>query len=205
MSEDVTARRRRPPEERRREITAAAERIALDEGLAAVTVRAVAGRVGVAPSLVGHYVPSMDELVTAVFESVARREIASMTRLLAAAPGPIERLRLLVDVVAAPDREDVALWSDAWSLARRNAGLAAATRACLDSWQDVARTIVAEGRASGAFPVGDPERTGLLLFALIDATNAYSRVGYRSDAERTDLIRDAVARAVGLPVSALTG
>jgi hypothetical protein len=74
---------------------------------------------------------------------------------------------------------------------------------CLDAWQGVASSIVAAGHASGAFPSGDPEHVGLVLFALIDATNAYSRVAYRTDAERSALIRTAVASALGLAPGAL--
>jgi AcrR family transcriptional regulator len=202
-SRTPAARRRLSPAERVAQVSAAAESIALVDGLAAVTVRSIAARMHVGPSLVAHYVTTMDALVAATFEAVARREIATMSAALGSASGPLERLRLLVGVVAAPDREDVALWSDAWSLARRNPLLAASARECLDTWQAVARDIVAEGRASGAFPTGDPEEVGLLLFALIDATNAYSRVGYRSDEERSALIRTAVARAVGLAPSSL--
>ncbi|MCS5497904.1 TetR/AcrR family transcriptional regulator [Cnuibacter physcomitrellae] len=203
MSPSRSPRRRMQPAERVAQIAATAEEVALSEGLAAITVRSVAGRMGVAPSLVAHYVPSMDELVTATFDRVARREISAMSALLERAATPLEQLRLLVGVVAAPDREDVPLWSDAWSLARRNTSLAAAARDCLDAWQGVASSIVAAGRASGAFPSGDPEHVGLVLFALIDATNAYSRVAYRTDAERSALIRTAVASALGLAPGAL--
>ena len=197
------SRRRLQPDERLAQVAAAAESVALTDGLAAMTVRSVAARMGVAPSLVAHYAPSMDELVAETFDRVARREIETMSTLLASAPSPLDRLRLLVGVVAAPDREDVPLWSDAWSLARRNPLLAAAARDRLDDWQEVARGIVAAGRDSGVFPSGDPEHVGLLLFALIDATNAYSRVAYRTDAERSALIRTAVAHAVGLEPEAL--
>ena len=61
---------RRPPAERRAELAASARAVALDEGLAAVTLRAVAARAGVTPALVAHYHESMDALVAETFTSI---------------------------------------------------------------------------------------------------------------------------------------
>ena len=68
MSQESTVRRtRKSPAERRDEIAAAARDIALADGLVAVTLRAVAARVGVAPGLVAHHVDGMDALVADTF------------------------------------------------------------------------------------------------------------------------------------------
>jgi AcrR family transcriptional regulator len=54
---------RRSAAERVAQIADAARAIAIESGLSAVTLRAVASEVGVAPALVAHYAPSMDDLV----------------------------------------------------------------------------------------------------------------------------------------------
>uniref|UniRef100_UPI0035B20C3D TetR family transcriptional regulator n=1 Tax=Microbacterium sp. TaxID=51671 RepID=UPI0035B20C3D len=54
---------RRSAAERLQQISSAAQALAREAGLSAVTLRAVATEIGVAPALVAHYVPSMDALV----------------------------------------------------------------------------------------------------------------------------------------------
>ena len=64
MSTPVRTRAaRKSPAERSAEIAEAARLLALEQGLTAVTLRAIAARAGVAPALVAHYQPSMDALV----------------------------------------------------------------------------------------------------------------------------------------------
>lgn len=194
------ARTRRSPAERALEIALAAQELALDDGLSALTLRGIGTRVGVASSLVAHYETSTDALVARTFRILADREIAEVTAIVRSASGPTARLRALVDAVSDPARDDVAaLWSDAWSLGRRNAGLAAAARDCMAAWQTLATDVVADGVRTGEFTTDSPEQVALLLFALVDATNAYGLVDYRTGAERDQLIRRAVARAVAVP------
>jgi AcrR family transcriptional regulator len=201
-------RRRRSPAERALEIALAAESLALEDGLAALTLRGLGARVGVASSLIAHYEVSTESLVARTFRILAEREITEVTAIVDAQHSPTDRLRALVDAVADPARDDVAaLWSDAWSLGRRNEALAEAARECMGAWQSLAERIVAGGVATGEF-AGDaadaPHRVALLLFALVDATNAYALVDYRTAAERDQLIRRAVALAVAVPPERLT-
>ena len=72
---------RRSAAERVAQIAGAARSIALESGLGAVTLRAVAGAVGVAPALVAHYAPSMDELVADTFSRVVGDELAEVIAL----------------------------------------------------------------------------------------------------------------------------
>src|SRR4051794_21027519 len=68
------ARSRKRPEERREEILSAAAAIALDEGLERITLRAVAGRLGVRPGLISHYFPAAEGLVEEAFVRAATVE-----------------------------------------------------------------------------------------------------------------------------------
>jgi AcrR family transcriptional regulator len=66
---------RKAPDERRAEIAEAARALALDDGLAAVTLRGVAARGGLTPALVAHYRPNMDELVAETFRTIVAAEL----------------------------------------------------------------------------------------------------------------------------------
>lgn len=200
------ARRRLSPAEREAQITAAAVDLARSEGLAAVTLRGVAAVVGVAPSLVAHYRPSMEDLVGETFRTVATGEVAEVRAIVGAAPDPVSGLRTLLRCIADPARDDVAtLWADAWSIGRTNAALATAARDVMDDWQVLATTVVADGVRAGVMRTDDPDGVGRLLFALVDATNGYALVDYLDRPTREGLVRTTIARTVGLDGSALSG
>lgn len=199
-------RRRLGPAEREAQITAGAVTVARADGLAAVTLRGVAAAVGVAPSLVAHYRPSMDVLVGDTFRSIAADEVAEVRRLVERRADPVERLSVLLAAVADPARDDVAvLWADAWSLGRTNEVLAAAARDVMDDWQRLATGVVADGVDAGVMRAEDPAAVGRLLFALVDATNGYALVDYLDRPTREGLILATIARAVGLDPGALGG
>lgn len=198
-------RRRLSPAEREAQITDAAAAVARTDGLTAVTLRGVAAAVGVAPSLVAHYRPSMDELVGDTFRSIASTEVAEVARLVADEGDPVAQLAVLVAAVTDAARDDVAvLWADAWSLGRTNEVLAAAARDVMDSWQRLATDVVTAGVRAGVVRAEDPAAIGRLLFALVDATNGYALVDYLDRATRDDLVRSTIARAVGLDAASLT-
>lgn len=171
-----------------------------------MTLRGVAAVIGVAPSLVAHYRPSMEDLVGETFRTVAVAEVAEVRAVVAAAPDPVSRLRTLLGCIADPARDDVAtLWADAWSIGRTNAALATAARDVMDDWQLLATTVVVEGVRAGVLHTDDPDGVGRLLFALVDATNGYALVDYLDRPTREGLVRTTIARAVGLDGSALSG
>lgn len=197
-------RRRLSPAEREAQIAAAAVTVARADGLAAVTLRGVAAAVGVAPSLVAHYRPAMEDLVGETFRTVAGHEVAEVRALVAAEPDPVARLRTLLACIADPRRDDVAtLWADAWSIGRTNPGLAAAAREVMDDWQALATEVVRRGVIDGAMHTDDPDEVSRLLFALVDATNGYALVDYLDRPTRERLVRTTIAHAVGLDDDAL--
>ncbi|MBT2502199.1 TetR/AcrR family transcriptional regulator [Curtobacterium sp. ISL-83] len=200
-------RRRLSPAERSAQIGRAAIDLARAEGLSAVTLRGIAASVGVAPSLVAHYHPSMEDLVGATFRSIAAAEVAEVRRIVGSAStaDPLAPLRTLLDCISDPARDDVAaLWADAWSIGRTNDALAAAAREVMDDWQGLATSVVTDGVAAGVLRTEDPDAVARLLFALVDATNGYALVQYLDRRTREDLVRAGVARAVGLDERDLT-
>ncbi|UOE44423.1 TetR/AcrR family transcriptional regulator [Agromyces larvae] len=192
---------RKSPAERAAEIRDAARALALDGGLVAVTLRAVAARVGVAPALVAHYEPSMDELVAQTFRAITTDELADVVELVTGAgeASARSRVRALVATALDPARDDVtAVWVDAWSLGRRNPALAAAVRAVADGWQSQVARIVRDGIADGEFGADvDADAIAWLLVGIIDGLNAQSVVHDRHDPGRAEIVLRTIDRELG--------
>ncbi|AAT89879.1 TetR family transcriptional regulator [Leifsonia xyli subsp. xyli] len=195
---------RKPPAERRADLSAAAGVLAVEDGLAAVTLRAVAARAGVAPALVAHYWPSMEALVTATFSEVVSAEVAEVRAILARHPEPAARLSALVATLLDGTRDAVtAVWVEAWMLGRRNDALAAAVRGQMDAWQDLIEEVIAAGVARGVFRTGDPGAVAWHLLGTIDGLNAQAFLRWGATTDRTALLARALEGMLGLPPGAL--
>ncbi|SEI01940.1 MULTISPECIES: TetR family transcriptional regulator C-terminal domain-containing protein [unclassified Leifsonia] len=195
---------RRPPAERRAELSAAARDVALADGLAAVTLRGVAARAGVAPALVAHYHPAMDELVASAFRAVVAAELDELRGLLAPFDGPTARLDALLRTLLDGTREDVTLvWVEAWALGRRNEALAAAVRGEMDAWQALILSVIEDGVAAGDFRPDDPAQAAWQLLGMIDGLNAQALVRWGAGGERGPALARAVEGMLGLERGAL--
>ncbi|RNE67448.1 TetR/AcrR family transcriptional regulator [Cryobacterium tepidiphilum] len=198
-----TRAERKAPEERAAEIQAAARRIALQQGLAAVTLRAVAGAVGVTPALVAHYAPNMDALVAETFGAIVRGELDEV-REIVVQPTASRRLARLLSTLLDGSRADVtAVWVESWTLGRRNEALGASVRAEMDAWQQAVQEIIASGVEAGEFHTDDPTAVAWQLLGMIDGLNAHALVRWGAAAERGPLIAHAVEGMLGLPRGAL--
>ena len=181
---------RKPAAERRADITAAAVALALEEGLAGVTMRAVATRIGVAPALVAHYEPNMDELVTSTFRAIVGGELDELQVQLAPIASAAEKLDLLVGTLLDGSRDAVThVWVDGWSLGRRNETLAQGVRAEMDRWHEAITRILVVGRKTGEFGVREADAVAWQILGMIDGLNAHALVRWGRDADRPDLLR----------------
>jgi AcrR family transcriptional regulator len=195
---------RKTPAERAAEIADAAHELALEQGLSAVTLRAVAARIDVAPALVAHYEPDMQALIASTFASIVAAELAEVDALVAGLPTPRERLAAMLATLLDGSRDDVTvIWVEAWAMGRRNEALAASVRDEMDAWQAVIRGVVEAGVASGDFQTDDPAAAAWQLLGMIDGLNAQALVRWGDAADRGSLISHAVEGMLRLERGAL--
>ena len=204
MSETSTARRvRKTPEQRRAELAAAARAVALEQGLDAVTLRAVAARAGVAPGLVAHYGDGMEELVAATFGDLVRAELDEVAALVRQRHDPAARIGLLLDTLLDGTRRDITLvWVQAWGIGARSDVLAARVRVEMDAWQEMIAAEIVRGMDAGVFTPGaaaDPAAIAWHLLAMIDGLNAHSLVRWDAQPGRRTLTIRSVAGLLGIP------
>lgn len=204
MSSEGQRRSRKPPNERAAEVRRAAVDIARADGLYAVTLRAVAKRVGVTSALVSHYEPNMDALVAATFTTVVHSELLEVQSQCAAQQTPTEAMRWLVTRLPDQSRnETTAVWLDSWSLGRRIGVISDAVREQMDAWQDFVVGIVQRGVDVGEFTTDEPDAVAWQLLGMIDGLNAQSLVHYRDTTSRSRLLGSAMEHELGLPLGAL--
>lgn len=205
MSQASTAHRtRKTPAERRDEIAAAAREIALEQGLDAVTLRAVAARVGVAPGLIAHHADGMDVLVAETFGAVVAEELRAVRDAMRVTDAATTRLGILLDTVLGDEPGAVTLvWVQGWALGTRNEELAVRVRAEMDAWQRALAAEIERGRERGEFGDVDADAIAWHLLAMIDGLGAHGLVSWRDDPSRAELTRRALAGLLGVPAPAL--
>jgi len=83
-------------DERRDQIAKAVMALAAEEGASAISIAAVAHRVGVTPSALYRHYPSKDAILSATLDRMAERMETNLERARAAAAGPMEALERLL-------------------------------------------------------------------------------------------------------------
>lgn len=187
------------PEQRDRSILDGAIGLARESGLEALTVRAVASRVGVAPALVVHYRPGMDTFLADVFGEIVAAERDEVMAGFDPAIGVRDNLFHMVEALLDGDRDDVTLvWVQAWALGARNEALAARVRTEMDQWQSAIEHSLRRAVMAGELAATRTDTAAWLLLAMVDGMNAHSLVKWAPH-DRTDLARRALAMALDVP------
>lgn len=195
--------KRKMPAERRGELLARAVDISRDEGLSAVTMRKVAGDLGVTPGLVSHYFSSAEQLIAAVFRVAADADLAEARLRVAAGALAADKINALMDYVLDDCSVDAsALWLEAWSLGRRNPTLAAEANALTREWLAFIVEIVRAGCARREFRVADPDVAARRLLTMIDGLGAQKVIRSVSSDEIKHIGRTYCASELGLAESA---
>lgn len=160
---------RMDPEARRARISDAARAVVLRQGLARTTVRDIAAEMGTSPGLVHHYVGSMDELLSEVFEAVAREGIEGTRAAMRSAGSPARQLRAFLATALRPGHgSSFQLWLDAWAEASRRPDLGATSRRLNIEWQQILAEVIEEGVSTGDFSCADPDGTAWRIMSLLD-------------------------------------
>jgi AcrR family transcriptional regulator len=153
-------------DERREAILQAAMRVALAEGLAAMTVRRVAAEAGVATGQVHHHFTSGGELKSLAFVRLIRELLdADM-------PGENASWRARLHAMLGSDdggfEPYIRLWREAQLLASRDADIKSAYVMTMEMWHQETVAIIRAGAEANAFTLTDrPENIAWRLIGLV--------------------------------------
>lgn len=191
---------RRSAAERVEQIASAAQSLARAAGLSAVTLRAVATEIGVAPALVAHYVPSMDALVGDTFAAIVGDELAEVEELAAGRGSASDALAAVLASLLDEGRAEVTrIWVQSWSLGGRNDVLAGRVREQMDAWRTFLSGVIERGLAAGEFRCDDALGIAGQILGMVDGLNAHSLVAWQDASERTRLLLRSVEAMLDLP------
>ncbi|GGK62041.1 TetR/AcrR family transcriptional regulator [Streptomyces flaveus] len=201
-----TARSRRlPPAERRQEIIEAAAAVALEEGLAAVTYRSVAARLGCAPGLVHHYFDAVEALEAEAFTHAVstdfERTFQEVEELGDAVQGLRHMLRVWVSESPEPHKT---VWLDAWYMAARKPRVHAAVDHAMRITHSRLVEVLDRGVREERFASHDPDALAWQLLTALDGVIVHSSIGVNQgivDVRRT--IAHFTETALGLERDAL--
>lgn len=162
-------RRRKNPEERRREIVSAAARLAGKAGLSSISLRSVAQEAGVAPGLVNHYFPAVEQLVAEAFAQVGAEDLTEQFAAIRRESAPVQQMRQYLQAALADEPGSMRLLAvEACYLARFQPLLSDALTVLFDAWDAEMSRLIDAGIRKGAFRSDDPMKSAIHIFALID-------------------------------------
>ena len=209
MSQSVSTtkpRVRLSASERSAAILDAAVAIARDNGLSAVTLRAVAGRIDVASGLITHYEPSIDLLVARVFRAIVSAELQDLEMELAQFETALDRMRALIVTLLGGGRESTTVvWVEAYAIGRRNAALATAVHAETRAWTEFVGKTIEAGVHEGVFRVANVADTAWQLIGMIDGLNAQALLRESDALPYVAQMARASEALLGAPAGSLAG
>ena len=189
--------KRMTPDQRREAIVAAALDVAVRKGLASTTVRDVAAEMGTSSGLIHHYFDSMDEVLAAAFERVAKQDLELSASAMAKAPSPVEALRVFFRTYTPADKDwAFQLWLDAWAEAARRPALQAISRRLNLAWQRLLERTIHAGVADGSFVCADPGAAAWRILSLLDGL-ALQVVAHGTTIRREEVVAWATGAAEG--------
>lgn len=153
-------------EDRRENILLAAMRVALDEGLSAMTVRRIASVAGVAAGQVHHHFASTSELRALAFIRLIRVLLDTEV-----VPEDASWRQRLHSMLGSDDRgfeRYIKLWREAQLMAMRDPEIKGAYVLTMEMWHEEAMKIIHAGQQAGEFTLSDSvENVAWRLIALV--------------------------------------
>ncbi|WP_395300257.1 TetR family transcriptional regulator [Enterobacter sp. ECC-175] len=140
-------------DERREAILQAAMRVALAEGLAAMTVRRIAAEAGVATGQVHHHFASVGELKSLTFVRLIRDLLDA--EVVGEEASWRERLRAMLGSDEGGFEPYIRLWREAQILASRDADIRGAYVLTMEMWHQESVAIIQAGASAGEFTLSD--------------------------------------------------
>ncbi|MFI6597943.1 TetR/AcrR family transcriptional regulator [Nonomuraea sp. NPDC050536] len=198
-------RTRKTPEERRAEIVSAACRMAMEDGLGTLSLRSVADDLGITGGLVGHYFPSVDELLAEVFRTIAAAEVDKIFYDVGASDGPLEGMRAFMRHLLSDERDRISLlWIDGWNAGRKRPLLMAEVVRQARAWLDRVAALIEDGRATGVFRTADPVANAMRILAVFDGLSIKAVMGTTIDYRTVkDLVPQIAEQELGLATGTL--
>jgi AcrR family transcriptional regulator len=158
------------PEERRRRILAATIQVVRERGFAGTRVLDISAAAGTSPGLVLYHFGSLAGALAEALTFAEDTFYADLERDLGAAPGPVQRLKLMAELGASssPAVGDWTLWLELWVRALRDEA-ARSARLTLDRrWRAALREVIDDGIRCGHFAPADAAASTLRLASLMD-------------------------------------
>lgn len=153
-------------DERREAILQAAMRVALAEGLAAMTVRRIAAEAGVATGQVHHHFTSGGELKSLAFVRLIRELLDADVA--GRQAGWREQLHAMLGSDDGRFEPYIRLWREAQILANRDADIKGAYVMTMEMWHQETVVIIRGGVEAGTFTLTDrPENIAWRLIGLV--------------------------------------
>jgi AcrR family transcriptional regulator len=157
---------------RRQQLVSAAIELIAEHGLAALTLAAIADRVGVSHRLVAYYYADLESLVAEAHEAAVERYYWARLRALDESAGPAQRLLQLIGsgLPGRQDRQLSQVLNELSVSSSRSAVHARLMAGLFDREVSLYLAVLADGERSGAFRLGQPALTfARNLVALEDA------------------------------------
>lgn len=192
--------------ERRAQLIDAAARAVISTGATALKLRDVAAEAEVTPASVLYYYADLQELFSAVFEHAAATYFGTREEAIAAAEGPVERLRACirsgVPWPGAGERSTRLLF-ELFPVALRNEAVGQAHRVFVDEQTDLYRQVLADGEDLGLFTLGaSPRALARSFVALEDGYAMDLLIGTATAAEIEARLLDHARAVTGSPAFA---
>ncbi|MEU6810110.1 TetR/AcrR family transcriptional regulator [Streptomyces sp. NPDC046831] len=189
--------------ERRAQLIDATARTVVELGATATKLRDVARVAGVTPASVLYYYADIQELFAAVFERSAATYFVSRQEAIAAAEGPVARLRACVrSGVPWPGEGETStrLLFELFPVALRNEGAAGRQRTFAHQQTELYRQVLELGQESGEFTLtGDAWALGRSFVALEDGYAMDLLVGNATAQDIEDRLLDHARVVTGNP------